>query len=82
MRRSRIFRRASLAAAFGGLLGCLEFRQHVMLRTTSHLARQLGLLPVDARRLERMCHRWFRGHLGRTVVGVASLLLVAAPAAV
>jgi hypothetical protein len=37
---------------------------------------------LEAGALERMRHRWFRGHLGRTVVGVTSFLLVAWAAAV
>jgi hypothetical protein len=36
---------------------------------------------LEAGALGRMRHRWFRGHLGRTLAGVASLLLVAAAAA-
>jgi hypothetical protein len=32
--------------------------------------------------LERMRHRWFRGHVGRTVIVVVSFLLVASAAAV
>jgi hypothetical protein len=37
---------------------------------------------LEAGALERMRHRWFTGHLGRTVVGVTSFLLVASAAAV
>jgi hypothetical protein len=37
---------------------------------------------LEAGALGRMRHRCFRGNVGRTVVGVASLLLVAAAAAV
>jgi hypothetical protein len=31
---------------------------------------------------ERMRHLWFRGHVARTLVGIASFLLVASAAAV
>lgn len=36
---------------------------------------------LEAGVLERMRHLWFRGHVGRTLVGKASLLLVASAAA-
>lgn len=44
--------------------------------------RMISSSSLEAGALERMRHRWFRGHLGRTVVGVASFLLVALAAAV
>lgn len=44
--------------------------------------RMISSSSLDAGALERMRHGWFRGHLGRTVVGVASFLLVASAAAV
>ena len=54
------------------------------------IGRRLGAAPAPddllfiaaSRALERMRNRWLRGHLGRTVVGVASFLLVAWAAAV
>ncbi len=44
--------------------------------------RMISSSSLETGALERMRHRWFRGHLGRTVVGLASFLLVAMAAAV
>ncbi len=44
--------------------------------------RMISSSSLEAGALERMRHRCLRGHLGRTVVAVASLLLVAAAAVV
>ena len=44
--------------------------------------RMISSSSLEASAFERMRHRWFRGHLGRTAVGVASFLLVALAAAV
>ncbi|HVH52864.1 MAG TPA: anthrone oxygenase family protein [Actinomycetota bacterium] len=44
--------------------------------------RMISSSSLEAGALERMRHRWFRGHLGRTLVGVASFLLVASATAV
>ncbi len=44
--------------------------------------RMISSSSLEADALERMRHRWFRGHLERTVVGLASFLLVAAATAV
>lgn len=43
--------------------------------------RMISSSSLDAGALEPMRHRWLRGHLGRSVVGVASFLLVASAAA-
>lgn len=43
--------------------------------------RMISSSSLEAGALERMRHRWFRGHLGRTLVGLASFLLVASAAA-
>jgi hypothetical protein len=37
---------------------------------------------LEAGALERMRHQWFRGHIGRTLVGTAAFLLVASAVAV
>jgi hypothetical protein len=44
--------------------------------------RMVSSRTLEAGALERMRHLWFRGHVGRTVVGMASFLLVASAVAV
>jgi hypothetical protein len=39
-------------------------------------------LSLETGALERMRHQWFRGHIGRTLVGTAAFLLVASAVAV
>lgn len=43
--------------------------------------RMISSSSLEPDALERMRHRWFTGHLGRTVVGVTSFVLVASAAA-
>jgi hypothetical protein len=43
--------------------------------------RMISSSSSEADAVERMRHRWFRGHVGRTEIGVASFLLVALAAA-
>jgi hypothetical protein len=40
--------------------------------------RMISSSSLEAGALERMRHRWFGGHLGRTLVGLASLVASAA----
>src|SRR5512132_4106360 len=44
--------------------------------------RMVSSSSLEAGALERMRHLWFRGHVGRILVGMASFLLVASAAAV
>ena len=44
--------------------------------------RMISSSSLEAGALERMRHLWFRGHVGRPLVGMASFLLVASAAAV
>jgi hypothetical protein len=44
--------------------------------------RMISSSSPESGALERMRQRWFTGHVGRTVVGVASFVLVASAAAV
>jgi hypothetical protein len=45
-------------------------------------SRMISPSSLESGALERMRQRWFRGHLGRTVAGLISFLLVASAASV
>jgi hypothetical protein len=46
------------------------------------LQRRMSSPSLEASALERMRHLWFGGHIGRTLVGMASFVLVASAVAV
>jgi Domain of unknown function (DUF1772) len=87
---------AAIVASFGfGLTDPGTARILALIGASGFMATLIGsvavLVPLQRRMiasssleggaLERMRHRWFRGHVARTLVGIASFLLVASAAA-
>jgi hypothetical protein len=73
------------AARILALIGASGFLATLIGSVAVLVPLQRRMIPsssLEAGALERMRHRWSRGHLGRTVIGAASFLLVATAAAV
>ena len=87
----------AVVASFGfGLTDAGAARILALIGASGFLATLIGSIAVlmpfqrgmisssslEAGALQRVRHRWFKGHLGRTVIGVTSFVLVALAAAV